>query len=94
MTNGLQHPHLIPIILIIILLIIIPWLPCLFPFLGNATHNTSNDFKSYNPIYNAILMLGVQQHVFRGSVVVKALWYNPEGRGPRPDEVNDVYQLI
>jgi hypothetical protein len=63
MTNWLQHPHLILIILIIILIIIIPGLLCLFPFLGNVIHSTSNDVKSYNTIYNAILMLGVQQKV-------------------------------
>jgi hypothetical protein len=35
-------------------------------------------------------------HIFwgaRGSVVVKALCYKPEGHGSRPDEVNDFYQF-
>jgi hypothetical protein len=27
------------------------------------------------------------------SVVVKALYYTPEGRGSRPDEVNEFFQF-
>jgi hypothetical protein len=65
MTNGLQHPHLILIILIILLIIIIPWLQCLFPFLGNVIHNTSNDVKSYNTIYNAIYAGGTTIAMFQ-----------------------------
>jgi hypothetical protein len=29
----------------------------------------------------------------RGSVVVKALWYEPEDRGSRPHKVNEFFQL-
>jgi hypothetical protein len=57
---------------------------------NTKTHNTSTDYSQTNtfiePFYQAI---GA-----RGSVVVKALCYKPEGRGFDSDEVNFEICLI